>query len=578
MPVNLDAAQVTINARVTGQASIKTLSADVKGLFSGVKGLQGGFLALRGALGPLGAALSIGAIAHATEQALEYADAIQDISLAAGVSAEALQELRYAGTQLGVNAGQIDNALAKFTVTLGKAKIKGDEANTAFQKLGLDPAKITDTERGFNLVLDQLRKIPDLATRNALAMEIFGKEAGPKFAQLVDKGSDGLKRLRDAARESGAVLSNEFVAKAAESNDKLEAMSMVIKAQWTQALVDLAPILLSTVELLSKMAKYVGLISRSHFEEAFPRGINVTGNEPRRNELTDAERDSISGGALGALAARRGGHIGKVKVGGKTYGDEGPDVNLGYDPKEQEEIQKQIRKFNDEVTREAERRADSLQAIIDKYDEVGAAQRERTADQIRLQEAAAKGDQHAIDALNAMAVAADDTGESVTALADSLSLFADQAARNMQDIVAGFLSGERAGESFGRSMTNMLKQLAAELAAQALLTALFNTIGGAFGTPGLGTTLFGKRAAGGPVEGGKPYLVGERGPELIVPRGSGTVIPNSGLGGSVTVVNNIDARGASAEMLPVIARELRASEERTKASVFEAMRRGYAPV
>jgi hypothetical protein len=50
----------------------------------------------------------------------------------------------------------------------------------------------------------------------------------------------------------------------------------------------------------------------------------------------------------------------------------------------------------------------------------------------------------------------------------------------------------------------------------------------------------GTRAHGGPVMGGSPYLVGERGPELIVPAGSGTVIPNHRLepagGGTPTIV------------------------------------------
>ncbi len=35
------------------------------------------------------------------------------------------------------------------------------------------------------------------------------------------------------------------------------------------------------------------------------------------------------------------------------------------------------------------------------------------------------------------------------------------------------------------------------------------------------------RATGGPVEGGQPYVVGEQGPEIVVPDQSGTVIPNS---------------------------------------------------
>ncbi len=37
------------------------------------------------------------------------------------------------------------------------------------------------------------------------------------------------------------------------------------------------------------------------------------------------------------------------------------------------------------------------------------------------------------------------------------------------------------------------------------------------------------RAKGGPVKAGKPYLVGEKGPEIIVPKHSGTVVPNHAL-------------------------------------------------
>lgn len=47
----------------------------------------------------------------------------------------------------------------------------------------------------------------------------------------------------------------------------------------------------------------------------------------------------------------------------------------------------------------------------------------------------------------------------------------------------------------------------------------------------------GARAVGGPINANSPYLVGERGPELIVPRSMGTVIPNSDLTGSGHAVN-----------------------------------------
>ena len=53
----------------------------------------------------------------------------------------------------------------------------------------------------------------------------------------------------------------------------------------------------------------------------------------------------------------------------------------------------------------------------------------------------------------------------------------------------------------------------------------------------------GGRAAGGPVLGGVPHLVGENGPEIFVPNTSGTVVVGGGSAGS-SVTYNIDARGA----------------------------------
>lgn len=45
------------------------------------------------------------------------------------------------------------------------------------------------------------------------------------------------------------------------------------------------------------------------------------------------------------------------------------------------------------------------------------------------------------------------------------------------------------------------------------------------------------RAKGGPVVAGMPYIVGEKGPELMVPGQSGTVVPNDRLGGGGITIN-----------------------------------------
>jgi len=49
------------------------------------------------------------------------------------------------------------------------------------------------------------------------------------------------------------------------------------------------------------------------------------------------------------------------------------------------------------------------------------------------------------------------------------------------------------------------------------------------------------RAGGGAIQANRPYIVGELGPEIVVPNSSGTVIPNNmigvGGGGSSSTVN-----------------------------------------
>ena len=86
----------------------------------------------------------------------------------------------------------------------------------------------------------------------------------------------------------------------------------------------------------------------------------------------------------------------------------------------------------------------------------------------------------------------------------------------------------------------------------------------------------GARAGGGPVSAGGAYVVGERGPELLMMgnRG-GSIVPNGGMGGSVVMTYNIDARGADAErIMAIMPGMLKQTEDRTVARVIDLQRRG----
>ena len=100
---------------------------------------------------------------------------------------------------------------------------------------------------------------------------------------------------------------------------------------------------------------------------------------------------------------------------------------------------------------------------------------------------------------------------------------------------------------FQTSWSKALKALLADLVKVTLEMYVFRNLASEFGGSGtflgsLFTGLAGQRAGGGPVNSGMAYLTGENGPEIFVPGSSGSIVPNSALGGGQTVYQ--DFRGA----------------------------------
>ena len=99
-------------------------------------------------------------------------------------------------------------------------------------------------------------------------------------------------------------------------------------------------------------------------------------------------------------------------------------------------------------------------------------------------------------------------------------------------------------KSLAEVASNTLKNIANQLLNIGVNFALF---GVPFGGGSGGGLLGGLFANGGRPPVGKPSIVGERGPELFVPRSSGTIVPNHAMGGSTNVVVNVDAKGTAAQ-------------------------------
>jgi hypothetical protein len=154
--------------------------------------------------------------------------------------------------------------------------------------------------------------------------------------------------------------------------------------------------------------------------------------------------------------------------------------------------------------------------------------------------------------------------ENMKAIANTIR---DSFSSAFMSMVDGTKSVKDAFKDMARSIIMKLYEV---LVVQRIVNGAMGLVGKVF--PSLAPFVSGARAMGGPVTGGKAYLVGERGPELVVPSRNGQVVPNNQIGGGgVSVTQNISfgagvSRAEIQAMLPKIV-------ESTKAAVFDAQRR-----
>lgn len=134
---------------------------------------------------------------------------------------------------------------------------------------------------------------------------------------------------------------------------------------------------------------------------------------------------------------------------------------------------------------------------------------------------------------------------------DAMSSVASSMADGFTDMFTDVLTLDfkNIGSSFSNMLKSMLKAIASFMAKQVVTSFLSRFLGGSGGGIGTGISLGGNfsqswgdrmiasvapklnfRANGGPVSAGQAYIVGERRPELFVPRTSGTIIPSVNVG------------------------------------------------
>lgn len=230
---------------------------------SAARGINSAFRAIRG---PALAATATGtAFAYMARRSLEAVESIQDLADRANVSAEFLQEMRFAINQSGGSARDFDDAISRlnrrFGLFLNNLRTGTGEAGpaaAAFRALGLESriasGELDNAEAVFRAAVEQIQNVESAAQRAALASQLFGEDSGPRLVALLDRGVTGIDELARAARDAGVVLENELVANASAASDAIEVMEQQVGAQFNRAIAENSEGLVNFAQLLTNIA------------------------------------------------------------------------------------------------------------------------------------------------------------------------------------------------------------------------------------------------------------------------------------------------------------------------------------
>ena len=169
--------------------------------------------------------------------------------------------------------------------------------------------------------------------------------------------------------------------------------------------------------------------------------------------------------------------------------------------------------------------------------------------------------------------------EKLTPHMEAMKNLANDIGQSFENAFMGVVKGTMSAKDAFRNMaSDIISELYRVFVVKQITGFITDVAGFALGArpaPGSSASMIGKRASGGPVSARKPYIVGERGPELMIPGSSGTVVPNSRLGGGITVHQTFQfAANGDDSVKKIIAQAAPQIAKMTQQSIMDARRRG----
>ena len=586
--------------------------------FKSVNQAAGRLAASAAKIGVAFATAGVAAAAALTKMQMSNIDSLAKTADKIGVTTEALGGLRHAAELTGVGSDTLDMAMQRLTRRVSEAANGTGEAKNALIELGINAANLEKLplDVQMEVIADAMGDVKSQSDKVRLAMKLFDSE-GVSLVNTLASGSTGLQQMAKEADTLGITVSRVDAAKIEMANDAVTKSKGVFTGLGNQLATAFSPIIqgISTdfyqAALDTEGFGNIGQDVADALVRSFGSFLNVLQMIEHgilETKLAALKAKQVYEDLLAPTAGRA--EYFKQEMALQKQLNEGL-INHGEFTKRQMALQKKLNDgtltSNDAVVVGAEETQQAIDAIIAKID--GFKNTELPSEKITLLYERIKAEaQKAAEVIAEAApgkVLVDDINKNGETALQRMTFFQEQqmAAQTKYDAFMAASDTKRTGivigelnNQFGAIASNNEKLFKLNKSFQ-IAQAVMQTYQGAtlalssYPPPvnfimaaatiasglgqvaqikaqsfdGGGFTGNGSRSGGVDGKGGFPAILHPR--ETIVDH-------TKGQAGGITIVNNIDAKGADAGIEMKIRNAMQQSSQQTIASIQDLMRRG----
>jgi len=530
-------------------------------------------------------AIVAGIAGAAILKAFSYADQIQDTADSIDVTVESLIRFQQALMLSGGDAEKLGGLFTKLQVAQDKAKEGADDVRDAFKRLGVSAGEVQNlkTDELFKRVAEELSKIEDPASRNAQAFALLGKAAkGVDWAEYwtnYGKGKNVSKNVAEAIEAGATAWDNLKIAGTSALNailvlakpiaDFINKMASISKANEPRK-DDTADLFSQAEKRLEKNQEYLAgsLVKKREMIEATMQQIKAeqalalvqekneqakktktlagTGyakNSKEKDVLEARQKAEVTGAMEDFKIAVAELNTVEKKIDRETelmgLSEKAQEFKKVEWALEDQNLKMQLaldKQINEEADKKKDRNEDLIRTLR--------AQKDMYAELIEIKKDDAKAEiQQKEDKIRQQGIITQQEKEGFQTAIDNMQVLAQKnkaafIAWKAMAVAMAIIDTYKGAQSAYASMAGIpvvgpaLGYTAAALAIAAGMVRVAT----------ISATQYQGRAKGGSMVANTPYMVGEQGPELVIPNRGATVVPNNQLsnhlgGGAQNVFN-----------------------------------------